>query len=52
LEAAALPGQILLAEAVYRQVADAVVARQLPPLEIKGKSEPAVVFELLELRQE
>ncbi|RME06416.1 MAG: PAS domain S-box protein, partial [Anaerolineae bacterium] len=33
LEAAALPGQILLAEAVYRQVADAVVARQLPPLE-------------------
>ena len=51
LESIARPGHILLSEAVYQAVAGQVVARRLAPVTVKGKSEPAVVYELMDLRE-
>jgi class 3 adenylate cyclase/tetratricopeptide (TPR) repeat protein len=47
LEQAAAPGQILLGETTYALVRDAVEARPLPPLDLKGKPEPVACFELV-----
>ena len=47
LEQAATPGQVLLGEATYRLVRDAVEVEPLPPLLVKGKSEPIVAYQLL-----
>jgi class 3 adenylate cyclase/tetratricopeptide (TPR) repeat protein len=49
LEAAAEGGEILVADATIRLVRDAVVAEEMPPLELKGKSEPVVSWRLLEV---
>ncbi len=46
LESVAEPGQILLSESAYRAIAGQVIARQLPPVKVKGKAEPAVVYRL------
>jgi class 3 adenylate cyclase/tetratricopeptide (TPR) repeat protein len=46
LEQGAAPGDILLGEATYRLVRDAVEAEQVPPLTAKGKSEPVSAFRL------
>ncbi|MBM3143485.1 MAG: PAS domain S-box protein [Chloroflexi bacterium] len=51
LESVARPGQILLSEAAYKAIAGHVIAKELPPVQVKGKSEPAVVYELLGLRE-
>jgi len=50
LQGAAAPGQILLTEAAYRRVQNEVEARLLPPVELKGFSEPVAVYELLGLK--
>jgi class 3 adenylate cyclase len=50
LQSAAAPGQILLTAAAYQRVRDHVEARQLPPIEAKGFSEPVPAYELLGLK--
>jgi len=46
LESNAKPGQILVSEETYRQVADRVIAKCLGPIMVKGKEEPVTVFEI------
>jgi class 3 adenylate cyclase/tetratricopeptide (TPR) repeat protein len=48
LEQAAEPGTVLISRETLRLVRDAVVAEPVPPLEVKGKSEPRAAFRLLE----
>jgi class 3 adenylate cyclase/tetratricopeptide (TPR) repeat protein len=48
-EQAAQPDEILLGEATYRLVRDAVVAEAVDALEVKGKEEPLNAFRLLEV---
>ena len=50
LQEAAGPGQILLAQEAYQRVRERVEARPLPPMKVKGFSEPITVYELLGLR--
>ncbi len=50
LQQVAAPGQILLSHMVYGRVRKYVEARPLPPIEVKGFSEPITVYELLGLR--
>jgi adenylate cyclase len=47
LESNAKPGQILVSESTYRQVADQVTAQCLGTIYVKGKEEAVVVFEIL-----
>ena len=47
LESNAKPGQILVSEPTYRQVADQVEARCLGSIFVKGKEEAVTVFEIL-----
>jgi class 3 adenylate cyclase/tetratricopeptide (TPR) repeat protein len=49
LEQAAEPGTVLIGEEALRLVRDAVVAEPVPPLEVKGKSEPLAAFRLIEV---
>jgi len=49
LQTAAEPGEILLGEATYRLVEDAVRAEPVEPLALKGKMEPVPAFRLLEV---
>ena len=49
LESNAKPGQILVSESTYRQVADQVGARCLGTIYVKGREEAVVVFEILGL---
>jgi class 3 adenylate cyclase len=51
LEEAAAPGDVLVGEATYHLVRDAVEAEALEPLELKGKSEPVPAFRLTEVRE-
>ncbi len=45
LMAAARPGQVLLSQRVYEAVADHAAATALPPIRVKGKSEPIPIYE-------
>jgi FimV-like protein len=47
LEQAAAPGEVLLGDATFALVRDAVDAELLPPLEAKGKSEPLTAHRLV-----
>ena len=47
LEQAAAPGEILVGEATYRLVRDAVMVEPVEPVEAKGKSKPLICFRLL-----
>ena len=47
LEQAARPGEVLLGDATYRLVRDAVRVAPLAPLQAKGKSEPLQVHRLI-----
>lgn len=47
LQVAAKPGQILLYEHTYDIVAGHVIARALKPLTVKGREQPAEVYEQL-----
>jgi adenylate cyclase len=49
LESNAKPGQILVSESTYRQVADRVQARCLGVMNVKGKEEQVTVYEVLAL---
>ena len=49
LEQAAQPGEILLGEATYRLVRDAVQVKPVEPFSLKGKSERVSAFRLLEV---
>ncbi|MDP9269991.1 MAG: AAA family ATPase [Chloroflexota bacterium] len=46
LEQAATPGEILLGQATYRLVRDAVVAEPIEPIEAKGKAERVPAYRL------
>src|SRR6188472_315948 len=52
LEATATAGEILVGDATIRLVRDAVTAEQMPPLELKGKSEPVAAWRLLDVEAE
>jgi class 3 adenylate cyclase/tetratricopeptide (TPR) repeat protein len=49
LEQLAEPGQILIGEATYRLVREAVEAVRVDPLTLKGKAEPVPAWRLLEV---
>jgi class 3 adenylate cyclase/tetratricopeptide (TPR) repeat protein len=51
LEQAAEPGTVLIGEETLRLVRDAVVVEPVPPLEVKGKSEPLAAFRLVEVTE-
>jgi class 3 adenylate cyclase len=46
LEEAALPGEVLVGEATYRLVHAGVRVEAVPPIMVKGKSEPVIAFRL------
>lgn len=46
LESNALPGQILLSAATAAKLGDGIKLRPLPPIKVKGKSEPIPIFEV------
>ena len=48
LEQAAAPGEVLIGEATYRLVRDAVTVEPVEPIAAKGKSEPLAAYRLLE----
>ncbi len=50
LQQAALPGEVLIAEATLALVAEAVEVEPLEPLALKGKSEPLNAYRLLAAR--
>ena len=47
-ESHAGPGQILITKNTYEYLKGSVQARELGPIEIKGKSESLVAYEVLE----
>jgi class 3 adenylate cyclase len=47
LEQAAAPGEVLIGDATFRLMRDAVEVEEVPPLGLKGKSEPVVAHRLL-----
>jgi class 3 adenylate cyclase/tetratricopeptide (TPR) repeat protein len=49
LEQAAEPGTVLIGEETLRLVRDAVVAEPVPPLEVKGKTDPLAAFRLVQV---
>ena len=49
LEATAAPGEILVGDATVRLVRDAVTVESVPPLDLKGKSEPVDAWRLLDV---
>jgi class 3 adenylate cyclase/tetratricopeptide (TPR) repeat protein len=49
LEQAAQPGEILIGEATYRVLRDAVAAEAVQPLSLKGKEDPVAAYRLLEV---
>ncbi|MBI5410958.1 MAG: GAF domain-containing protein [Nitrospirae bacterium] len=49
LESSASPDGILISGATYRQVKDLVQARNLPPIEVKGRTGSVEVYEVLDL---
>ncbi len=46
LQGLASGGQILISEAVYREVEDFVIAREIGPQQVKGRSEPVITYEI------
>jgi adenylate cyclase len=52
LESNAKPGQILVSESTYKQVADRVSAHCLGVMNVKGKEEQVTVYEILSLSGE
>jgi adenylate cyclase len=51
LESAAEPGKILIAHETWSLVKDAVIAKEMSPLRLKGFGQPLHVYELLGLRE-
>src|SRR5579864_6487375 len=51
LEQAAAPGEVLLGEVTLRLVRDSVEVEAVPPLVLKGKSEPVPAYRLVSVKQ-
>jgi class 3 adenylate cyclase len=51
LEQAANPGDVIVGSATHRLIRELVDVEPLPPLELKGKSEPVKAYRLLGLRE-
>ncbi len=49
LEQAASAGEVVLGEATYRLVREAVEATRMPPLRLKGKAEPVSAYRLVSI---
>ncbi|MDY7040750.1 MAG: adenylate/guanylate cyclase domain-containing protein [Chloroflexota bacterium] len=49
LEGRAQPDEVLISEYTYELVRDIVEVERLPPVEVKGKKEPVVVYRVLEM---
>ena len=49
LEQAASPGEVLVGEATYRLVHAGVSVEAVPPIVVRGKSEPVIAFRLHEV---
>ncbi|MBI5378752.1 MAG: HAMP domain-containing protein [Nitrospirae bacterium] len=52
LTANAAGGQILLSEQTFRRIRDLVSANPLPPIRVKGKDAPVILYELIGLSAE
>ncbi len=50
LESIAEPGQIILSKAAYETIANQIIAKEMPPVKVKGKADAAVVYELIGLK--
>lgn len=50
LQTSAAPGTVLISDATYRQVRGVFKVETLPPLQLKGKSEPLLVHRVLGLQ--
>ena len=50
LETIANPGQIILSKAAYEVIQEQIIAKEMPPVKVKGKAKAAVVYELIGLR--
>ena len=46
------PGQILISQPAYLQVADYIVVKSVDPITAKGKTAPVAVYEILNLKSE
>lgn len=51
LQSYARPGQVLIGVTTYERVREHIVARELGPVQLKGHSQPDLVFEVLGLRE-
>jgi class 3 adenylate cyclase/tetratricopeptide (TPR) repeat protein len=49
LEQSAAPGEVLLGEATYRVLRDAVTAEPVPPMAVKGKEAPVAAYRLVDV---
>lgn len=47
ITSAAKGGQVLASERTFREIRNLVEARELPPITVKGKKDPLVVYEIL-----
>jgi adenylate cyclase len=45
------PGQIIIAESAYEQCKDRIIAKRLPPLKVKGKEKPLIVYDVSGLQK-
>lgn len=51
LESIAEPAQIIISKSTYDEVAGQVVTRELPPVKVKGKEKPVLIYEVLGLKE-
>ena len=51
LESRAKPGEILISQAVYDAVKDRIMAEEVGPMELKGKSNTVMVYRVVEKRK-
>jgi adenylate cyclase len=50
LQAAAEPGRIVIGSVTYERIREVATAAALGPIQLKGKTEPVVVYDLIDLR--
>ena len=51
LESRAKPGEILISQAVYDTVKDRILAEEVGPMELKGKSNTVMVYRVLDVKE-
>jgi class 3 adenylate cyclase/tetratricopeptide (TPR) repeat protein len=52
LEQSAQPGEVLIGEATFRLLRDAITAEPVEPMAVKGKDEPVTAYRLLDVHAE